>query len=224
MSLATGLPLLRDHEPLGVEAVEQGQTLLLELRGDARRREPGGPGGGILARLRVSPIRRSPMPKLSTPLSAAFNAQIQKEFASAYLYLEMAARCSAANLKGTAHWLRKQWDEEVGHATKMMDYAIGRGNEVHLESLPEPEFEYRSLTDVFEHVLRHEQEVTAAINDLYSRAAQEKDWAAQAFLQWYVNEQVEEENAARDILDLLRVGGDQGAVLLMIDRQLGQRG
>jgi len=163
------------------------------------------------------------MPQLSASLCDAIHVQIQNEIASAYLYLEMAARCAAQNLKGTAGWLRKQWQEEIVHAMKMVDYAIERGNEVHFKAIAEPKFEFKSLTDVFERVLQHEQEVTAAINDLFTRAAQERDYAAQAFLQWYLNEQVEEENNARDVLDMLRIGGDQGAALLMIDRQLGQR-
>jgi len=164
------------------------------------------------------------MSKLTKSLSKALSEQIQNEFASAYLYLAMSAECSNRNLKGTASWLRLQWLEELGHATKMLDYALERGNAVRLRAIPEPGFEFTTLTAVFEHVLEHERSVSSAINALYAKAAEEKDFAAQAFLQWFVTEQVEEENSAQAVLDMLEIGGDQGAVLLMVDRHLGQRG
>ena len=164
------------------------------------------------------------MPKLSKSMSKALNEQIQNEISSAYLYLAMAAECSSRNLKGTANWLRVQWQEELAHATKMVDYVLERGNEVRLRAIPEPTFEFKSLTAAFEHVLEHEQAVSAAINTLYAKAAQENDFAAQAFLQWFVTEQVEEENSAQAVLDMLHIGGDQGAALLLVDRHLGQRG
>jgi ferritin len=164
------------------------------------------------------------MPKLTKSLSKALNEQIQNEISSAYLYLAMAAECSNRNLKGTANWLRVQWQEELTHATKMLDYVLERGNDVRLRAIPEPVFEFKSLTAVFEHVLEHEQAVSSAISALYGKAAEEQDFAAQAFLQWFVTEQVEEENSAQAVLDMLRIGGDQGTALLLVDRHLAQRG
>jgi len=163
------------------------------------------------------------MPKLSKSLCDAMNVQVQNELASAYLYLAMSAGCAAQNLKGSAHWLKMQWEEELLHATKMLDYIVERGNDVRLDAVPKPAFELKTLSGVFEQVLSHEQGVTVAINELYAQATEEKDFAAQSFLQWFVTEQVEEENNAQDVLDMLRIGGDEGAGLLMVDQSLGQR-
>jgi len=163
------------------------------------------------------------MPKLSKSLCDAMNVQVQNELASAYLYLAMSAGCAAQNLRGSAHWLKLQWEEEILHATKMLDYIIERGNDVRLETIPKPEFEFESLATVFEQVLSHEQSVTVAINELYALATADKDFAAQSFLQWFVTEQIEEENSAQDVLDMLKIGGDDGAGLLMVDQSLSQR-
>jgi len=163
------------------------------------------------------------MPKLSKSLCDAMNTQVLNELASAYLYLAMSTGCAAQNLKGSAHWLKMQWEEEILHATKMLDYIIERGNNVRLDAIPEPVFEFKTLSEVFGQVLSHEQGVTVAINELYARATEDKDFATQSFLQWFVTEQVEEENSAQDVLDMLRIGGDEGAGLLMVDQSLGQR-
>ena len=92
-----------------------------------------------------------------------------------------------------------------------------------LRAVPEPRVEHGSLLDIFTSVLEHEKHVSGAINQLYGLAAKESDFAAQAFLQWYVSEQVEEESTASDIVDMLRLAGDEGSVLLMVDRQLAER-
>jgi ferritin len=151
------------------------------------------------------------------------NAQIRDELLSAYGYLDLSAACAAEHLKGAALWLRKQWDEEVGHALKLIDYVVDRGNRVELLTLDPPRFEFTSLTAVFEKVLSDEQRVSAAIHALYAKAVAEEDFAAQVFLQWYVTEQVEEENSAQAIVDTLRLVGDKGTALLMVDRQLAAR-
>jgi ferritin len=163
------------------------------------------------------------MPKLSKSLCDAMNVQVQNELASAYLYLAMSSGCAAKNLRGSAHWLRMQWEEELLHATKMLDYIIERGNEVRLDAVPNPDFEFETLSGVFEQVLSHEQGITVAINELYALATEAQDFAAQSFLQWFVTEQIEEENSAQDVLDMLKIGGDEGAGLLMVDQSLGQR-
>jgi len=163
------------------------------------------------------------MPKLSKSLCDAMNTQVQNELASAYLYLAMSAGCAEQNLKGSAHWLKVQWEEEILHATKMLDYIIERGNEVRLDGIPKPDFRFETLSAVFEQVLSHEQGVTVAINELYAQATQEHDFAAQSFLQWFVTEQIEEENSAQDVLDMLKIGGNDGAGLLMVDQSLAQR-
>ncbi len=164
------------------------------------------------------------MPLLSKKFENAISEQIKNEIASAYLYLGMSAYCASANLRGAAHWLRVQWDEELGHATKLLDHLLERGNKVALMAIDQPQGKYDSLEDVFEHVLEHERKVTASIYKLCDLAVQEKDFATQAFLQWFVTEQIEEEKAAQEIVDTLKLAGDKGGpVLLMIDRQLGAR-
>jgi ferritin len=163
------------------------------------------------------------MPDLSKALNDAMNEQVEKELASAYLYLEMSIQVAENNLKGAAHWLRAQWEEELGHATKLIDYIADRGGRPSLGVLDKPRFEYTSLTDLFGQVLAHEQEVTQSIYALFAKAKDEHDYAAQTFLQWYITEQVEEENSARDVLDTLKVGGEEGPALLMVDRSLARR-
>lgn len=163
------------------------------------------------------------MPKLADKLCDAVNEQIRSEIESAYLYLDMSCKCAAKNLKGAQHWLRRQWEEEMGHATKLIDYVIERGNEVELQEVEKPEFKFHTLTQVFEHALKHEESVTRSIHELYDSAVKERDYAAQALLQWFMSEQVEEENSAREIVETLRIAGDQGPALLMVDRQLASR-
>jgi ferritin len=161
---------------------------------------------------------------LSTNLQAAFNDQINKEFFSAYLYLGMSAWCEAANLPGASHWLKAQAAEEQGHALKLCGIVQDRGGMVTLEAIAKPAQEYTSLLDLFEQVLGHEQKVTSLINGLYKVALGENDYPSQFALQWFVNEQVEEEKNATMIVETLKMVGVQGASLFMVDRQLGARG
>ncbi|MDO8615808.1 MAG: ferritin [Dehalococcoidia bacterium] len=163
------------------------------------------------------------MPQLSPKIRDALNQQINVELSSAYRYLAMSAYCSEANLQGAATWLRLQWQEELAHATKLIDYMGDRGGGVSLKAVPQPPGAFQSLPDVFEKVLHDEQEVTAAIYRIYDLAMQEKDYAAQGLMQWYVQEQVEEENSAAEIVSMLRMAGDSAAGLLIVDRRLAER-
>jgi|SRR3990172_3698878 len=163
------------------------------------------------------------MPRISQKITDAFNEQINMELASAYTYLAMSAYCDEQNLKGAASWLRIQWEEELAHATKLMDYMAERGSSVQLKAIGKPASRFKSLLDVFEQVLKHEQEVTAAIYGIMDLATSEKDYAAQALLQWYVNEQVEEENQPAEIISMLRLAGDSGSGLMFVDRRLAER-
>jgi ferritin len=164
------------------------------------------------------------MPKLSQPITDALNQQVNAELYSAYYYLSMSAYCDSIDLQGAASWLRQQWEEELGHATKLIDYIAERDGRVSLRSIQQPPTEFNGLLDVFEQVLSHEKEVTASIYKIYDLATSEKDYAAQGLLQWYVSEQVEEENSAAQIISMLKVGGDSGSALLMVDRHLARRG
>jgi ferritin len=161
---------------------------------------------------------------LSKKLQDAMNEQIKNELYSAYLYLSMSAYCEAANLPGFAHWMRMQAQEEEAHAMKFYDFIYERGGRVVLQAIDQPPFEFPSPLAVFEQTLEHEQKVTGMINDLYALAVEEKDYASQIFLQWFVTEQVEEEASATQILETLKMIGDKGHALIMLDRQLGSRG
>lgn len=160
---------------------------------------------------------------ISRTMEAALNGHITAEFHSAHLYLSMAAWCESAGLRGCAHWMMLQYGEETAHALKFYTHVLDRGGQVTLEPVPAPPSRFASALDLFERTLAHEREVTARINDLYALASKENDFASQAFLNWFVNEQVEEEKAAQDIIDRLRLAGEDGAALLLIDRELSTR-
>jgi ferritin len=161
---------------------------------------------------------------LSTTLQDAVIEQIRNEISSAYLYLSMAAYCESKNLSGFAKWLRVQWQEELSHGIKLFDFVHDRGGRVVLRSLDTPQSEFKSPLDVFETVYAHEQKVTASINRLYDLAVKENDHATQVELQWFIKEQVEEEKNASEIVAMIKMLGEAGPALIMLDRQLGARG
>ena len=161
---------------------------------------------------------------LSKTLQKAFNEQIDKEFYSARLYFSMAAYSESMNLPGFAHWMEQQQKEEVGHAMRFYKYVNERGGRVEPGALAKPPADFASPTALFEQVLSHERLVTASINKLYEKAVKEKDYASQVMLHWFIDEQVEEEASASEILQTLKMAGDKGQSLLMLDRQLARRG
>ena len=154
----------------------------------------------------------------------AINEQINAELYSAYLYLSMSAYFKGLNLDGFAKWLRVQFDEEQAHALKFYDYVLERGGSVELKPIAKPAATWESPMAVFKQVLEHEQHVTALIYKLYEVAAEEKDYASQVLLQWYVDEQVEEESNACQIVDSLKRIADHETAVLQLDHQLGKRG
>lgn len=156
-------------------------------------------------------------------IEKALNDQINAEMYSSYLYLSMSSYFSSINLNGFATWMRVQAQEELTHAMKFYDYVIERGGRVTVKAIEAPPAEWDSPLKVFEHVYTHEQKVTGLINDLVNLAIAEKDHATTAFLQWFVTEQVEEESSADEIVQKVKLVGDQGAGLLMLDQELGQR-
>jgi ferritin len=161
---------------------------------------------------------------LSTTLQDGINKQIQHEIQSAYLYLAMSSYCESINLPGFARWLRVQWDEELQHSLKLYDYVYARGGRVVLEAIEKPPVEYGTPMKIFQQVLAHEEKVTALINQLYGQAQKENDYATQIELQWFVKEQVEEEKNAAEIIEQLKMIGEGGPSLIMMDRHLGSRG
>ena len=157
-------------------------------------------------------------------MQLALNAQIKAEFESAYLYLALAAEMESRNLKGFAHWLRRQWEEELIHGLKLYDFLLQRDAKVDLYALDKPKVDStQSTLEIFTHVLQHEQYITARIHELYALSLEENDYASQTLLQWFVDEQVEEEESAREIMENLRLVGEGGAALFLLDRELRQR-
>ena len=161
---------------------------------------------------------------LNKTVQDAINNQINMEFVSSYVYLSMSAHFEAENLSGFAQWMRAQSDEERGHAMKLFDFVNNRGGRVVLQSVAQPPTEFGSPLEIFQQALEHEQKVTASINQLYGLAVKENDYASQVMLQWFVNEQVEEEKTATAIVEQLKRIGDDGPALLVLGRELGQRG
>ena len=161
--------------------------------------------------------------ELSKKMQDALNEQIKEEMASAYIYLSMAAYCESINLPGFASWMRAQSNEEMEHAMKFYGFIHERGGRVVFETLEQPPVEFGGPVDVFEKTLAHEQYITGRIHDLYALAVEEKDYASLGILQWFVDEQVEEESTAGEILDQLEMIGDKGQALFMMDRHLGSR-
>lgn len=160
---------------------------------------------------------------LSKDIQEAINDQIHHEFHSAYVYLSMSAYLEAESLKGFAHWMRVQATEEVNHAMKLFDYVNARNGRVTLKALEQPPMDFSSVISTFEQAYAHEQKVTGMIHRLYELATRENDYATQVQLQWFINEQVEEEATASEIVDRLKIAGKDGAALLMLDRELGSR-
>ena len=160
---------------------------------------------------------------LDTEVQAAINDQIRHELQSAYLYLAMCAHFEAANYRGFAHWIRIQAKEELGHAMRLFDFANERGGRVELQALAAPASSFGEPIAIFEAALDHEKKVTALIHKLHETAGARKDYATQVFLQWFISEQVEEEKTASQIVETLKMIGDNRVALYMLDKELGRR-
>ena len=160
---------------------------------------------------------------ISNPVYEAMNAQIGHEMSSAYLYLSMAAYFESVNLSGFAKWMKVQFQEEQEHAMKFYEYILDRGGKIVLPAIEQPRSDFGSPREAFEVTYGHEQKVTALILNIYKVATAENDVASQIFLQWFINEQVEEEKNASRILDLLNKVGQNVGSLYQLDHQLGKR-
>ena len=161
---------------------------------------------------------------ITPKMQDALCAHVEQEMYSAYLYLAMGAYSEAKAYKGFGRWLRVQHGEELDHARKVVDYVVARGGQTSLGAIPAPPREFGTITQVFEAVLNHERRVTERIHALYATSTAEKDTAAQVFLQWFIGEQVEEEAAATEILEKLRMVGDRPGAALYLDKEYGKRG
>jgi ferritin len=160
---------------------------------------------------------------LSETMQNALNDHLNQEFYASYLYLSMSAYCESISLPGFAHWLRVQSQEEYSHALKLFDFVNDREGRVVLHPIAQPTIEFNSALDVMQQTLEHERHVSQLINQLYDTAIKEEDYATQVHLQWFISEQVEEEKAASDLVDHLKLIGNQGDALLMLDREMATR-
>ena len=160
---------------------------------------------------------------LSERMQQALNEQINREFFASYLYLAMAAHFEEQSLDGFARWMYAQSEEEYGHAMRILRHVLERGGHVELAPIAAPPAEFGAPLDVFQQSLDHERKVTGHIHDIYRLAMEEQDYAAQSLMEWFVNEQVEEEDTVGRIVDRLRMAGDDRAAILMLDAELGSR-
>lgn len=160
---------------------------------------------------------------LSNKVQDAINAQINAEFWSAYLYLSMAMHFENVGLSGIANWYKIQFKEEQDHAQIFMNYINQRGGRVELKPIDAVDTEWSSPLDAFIATLAHEEKVTSLINGVYAIAEAENDYATRDRLNWFVSEQVEEEETARAIIDKIKLVGDNTMGLYMIDQELGAR-
>ena len=160
---------------------------------------------------------------ISTRIQEALSEQLNREFYSAYLYLAMAASSANADFNGAASWLELQYEEEILHATKIYRYLIDQAVPVRLAKIDAPPSAFDTLLEVFQSSLSHEQAMTSRLNELSDLALAEKDHATYNLLQWFVNEQVEEEATLNGIIAKLRLVRDDGYGQLMVDNELGAR-
>jgi ferritin len=160
---------------------------------------------------------------LSQKMQDALNEQLAREFYASHLYLSMSAYYEANNLPGFAHWMRMQSEEERMHALKFFDFINDRSGRVTLHAIEQPPGDFASALDAMQQALAHEQQVSAAINKLYDVAVQERDYAAQTLLHWFIDEQVEEEKTTSNVVEQLKLVGNEGLGLFMLDRQLADR-
>lgn len=160
---------------------------------------------------------------LNKKIEEAINAQINAEMWSAYLYLSMAAWCHANGNPGMGNWFEVQFKEEQDHAQIFFNYVISRGGKVTLSPIDAVPTAWESILDVFKNTLAHEQKVTSLINNLFALTTAENDYATQSMLKWFIDEQVEEEENAQNIIDNLNMIKDNGYGLYMLDKELGAR-
>lgn len=161
---------------------------------------------------------------ISKKMQEAINAQINAEMWSAYLYLAMSMDAADKGLDGVAHWFKTQYNEEMEHAFRFVDYLKDQMARVELKPIAKFTTKWKSPLAMYEDALAHEKKVTAMIHDLYKLATEEKDYASTIMLQWFVTEQIEEENEAQSIVDMFKMVGDDKAAFFMLDQKLGRRG
>jgi ferritin len=157
-------------------------------------------------------------------IEQALNEQLKEELNAEHSYLSMASYFGSRSLDGMAAWMRGQAREEHDHAIRIFDFILDRGGKVRLQGVDAPQVDFDSPLEVFRKALNQEKSVTRQINELYERAAEQRDHATRVMLEWFITEQVEEESTVQTVVDQLEMAGTDSAALLMLDRRLGERG
>lgn len=160
---------------------------------------------------------------IAKKMEIAINNQIQEEMYSFYLYLAMSEYGASEGLPGLYHWMRNQAMEELNHAIRFMNYVAEKGGKAELKALQTPPKTWKSAKHVFEEALKHEGHITECINGLVDLALSLKDHATVNFLNWFVGEQVEEEAAAKAVIDMINLTGSAPGGMFMVDRELATR-
>ena len=160
---------------------------------------------------------------IETTIEEALGKQINQEFTAAYNYLGMAAYFDSQSLDGFASWMQIQHDEEVDHGMRLFRYLLDRGGKIELDGIPAPRTEYKNSVEVFETALEQERANSNCINELYQLATKSNDFATKSHLQWFLDEQVEEEKSIEDIIAMLRLAKDDVSALLFLNDKMGNR-
>lgn len=161
--------------------------------------------------------------KLSRALETAFNAQITLEFQASLVYRQLAIELELMDLPGMSAWLRHQADEEIVHANKFIDHVADRDNHPAIGACNAPQAGVESVLNAFEAALAHEQKVSESIRNLYRLAESEGDLDSRPLLNWFLEEQVEEEATVKEIIGRVQMIDDDGPGLLRLDEELGLR-
>ena len=161
--------------------------------------------------------------KISDSINEILNEQINKEFFSGYLYLSMSAHLKELGLNGFASWTRIQAKEEVEHGLKIFDYLINCNSFVTLKQIRTPEFEFNGILSIFNKIYEHEQCITNAVMTIAEKAEEENDRATLNFIDWFISEQIEEEENVKNIIKRLELFGDDKVALYLMDRELAER-
>ncbi|MBO5738742.1 ferritin [bacterium] len=160
---------------------------------------------------------------ISEKINEILNEQINREFYSGYLYLSMSAHLKELGLNGFAKWIKIQAKEEVEHGLKIFDYLINSNSFVTLKQIRTPEFEFRGVLSIFNHIYEHEQCITKSIMKIAQLADEECDRTTLAFIDWFIKEQLEEEEAVKNIIKRLELFGEDKVALYLIDKELDER-
>ena len=160
---------------------------------------------------------------ISKKMNEVLNGQVNAELYSSYLYLSMSSWFSEKSLSGFAGWMRAQAQEELFHSIKILDYILERGGNVQLETIEKPRGSWSSPLEIIQETADHEAKVTGLINDLVDVALEERDHAANIFLQWFVAEQVEEEASVGEVVEKMKMIGDDSAGMFAMDMEMGKR-